>query len=121
MDKTGYERKELLCKELYGKVRRLRVVNLTGLSYTKSHGQDVSDWLSNGHTITELLEITASTPDYLSKPQQKLKVVSLNDFLEMDFPPRENILSPFLPEQGMCMIYAKCVVGKPRFFSSFCS
>ncbi|MBP9841845.1 MAG: AAA family ATPase [Simkaniaceae bacterium] len=112
MDKTGYDRRDLLCKELYGKVRRLRVVDLPGLVYTESHGQDVSDWLMGGHTIGELLEISASTPDYLSKPQQRLKVVSLNDFLEMYFPPRENILSPFLPEQGMCMIYAKRGVGK---------
>jgi hypothetical protein len=67
MDKTGYDRRDLLCKELYGKVRRLRVVDLPGLSYTESHGQDVSDWLLNGHTIAELLKsLQAPLITYLS-------------------------------------------------------
>ena len=29
MDKTGFERRDLLCQRLYGRVRRLRVVTIT--------------------------------------------------------------------------------------------
>ncbi len=38
--------------------------------------------------------------------------ISIDDFLNIDFPKREMLLSPFLPEQGLCLIYAKCGVGK---------
>ena len=63
MDKTGFERRELLCKSLYGKVRRLRVVDLPGLIYQESHGRDVSDWFSEGNTTPQLLEIVSRASD----------------------------------------------------------
>lgn len=112
MDKTGLDRRDLLCKELNGLVKRLRVLDLPGLDYQTSHGQDISDWLTQGHTKSELLELLNKIPDFSAKEKKPLRVVSLNQFLEMTFPVRENLLSPFLPEQGMCMIYAKRGVGK---------
>ena len=112
MDKTGIQRRDLLCKELYGKVKRLRVVDLPGLKYQDSHGPDVTDWLAQGHTIEDLLKIVNNTPNFLPKNEKAMRVISLNDFLQMQFPERENILSPFLPEQGLCMIYAKRGIGK---------
>ena len=39
-------------------------------------------------------------------------VVSLADFLAMELPPRENILSPWLPRQGLAMIHSKRGIGK---------
>lgn len=112
MDKTGMQRRDLLCKELYGKVKRLRVVDLPGLKYQDSHGADLSDWLAQGHTVDDLLKIVKNTPNFLPKNEKAIRVISLNDFLHMQFPERENILSPFLPEQGLCMIYAKRGIGK---------
>lgn len=111
-DKTGIQRRDLLCKELYGKVKRLRVVDLPGLKYQEFHGQDVTDWLARGHTIDDLLKIVNNTPNFLPKNEKAIRVISLNDFLQLQFPERENILSPFLPEQGLCMIYAKRGIGK---------
>jgi putative DNA primase/helicase len=35
--------------------------------------------------------------------------------MEMQFPPRENILAPWLPQQGLCMVYAARGVGKTHF------
>ncbi len=112
MDKTGVERRDLLCKELNGQVKRLRVIDLPDLEYQPSHGQDISDWLNQGHTISEMLELLEKTSNYSPREKKKIRIVSLNEFLELVFPPRENLLSPFLPEQGMCMIYAKRGVGK---------
>jgi len=36
-------------------------------------------------------------------------------FLEKDFPPRTNLLAPWLPSQGLAMVYAKRGVGKTFF------
>ncbi len=113
MDKTGLERRNLLCKNLYGKVKRLRVVDLPGLEYQESHGKDISDWLAEGKTTGQLLEIIDRTPDYApAQPKEKIRVVSMDEFLNMELPEREMILAPFLPTQGLCLLYAKRGVGK---------
>lgn len=41
--------------------------------------------------------------------------VSLKDFLSMELPPREFVVEPILPTQGLMMIYAKRGVGKTFF------
>jgi RecA-family ATPase len=41
-----------------------------------------------------------------------LIAVNINEFLKMEFPPRENVLGPWLPTQGLAMIHAKRGVGK---------
>lgn len=42
----------------------------------------------------------------------ELNIQSVFDFVNMKLPPRENILSPWLPVQGLAMIYAPRGVGK---------
>ena len=39
-------------------------------------------------------------------------VIGISDFLAMELPPRENILSPCLPKQGLAMLHSKRGVGK---------
>lgn len=113
MDKTGFERRDLLCQRLNRRVRRLRVVTLPGLEYQESHGKDISDWLASGNTSIKLLEILTKTPDYMPKEEKsKIRAVTVDDFLKMELPKREMILTPFLPSQGLCLLYAKRGVGK---------
>ena len=113
MDVTGLERRDLLSRNLYNKVKKLRVVDLPGLEYQESHGLDVSDWLAQGHQIAELVEITAETIDFTQTGKSgKIRAVTMDEFLEMDLPKREMILEPFLPSQGLCLLYAKRGVGK---------
>lgn len=38
--------------------------------------------------------------------------VDVNEFIQLQIPPRENILTPWLPQQGLTMIYASRGVGK---------
>ncbi len=45
-------------------------------------------------------------------PERRLKAVSIHDFLAMEFPARENILTPWLPSQGLAMIHAYRGIGK---------
>ncbi len=113
MDKTGLERRDLLCKSLYGKVRSLRVIDLPGLEYQESHGKDISDWFADGNTTSRLLEILASRTDYSpTVPKSKIRAVTLEEFLKMELPKREMILAPFFPSQGLCLLYAQRGVGK---------
>ena len=113
MDKTGLERKNLLCKTLYEKTKRLRVVDLPGLAYQDSHGKDISDWLSEGNTTEKLLQIVDQTSNYMPiTKKNEIFAISMDEFLNLELPKREMILDPFLPTQGLCLLYAKRGVGK---------
>ncbi len=54
-----------------------------------------------------------SNTEELYKP--KLIAIGINDFLLKKLPPREFIIQPCLPKQGLVMIYAKRGVGKTYF------
>lgn len=65
-----------------------------------------------GQTISDL-ERSAATLDGLRERQERqLQVVSIADFLAKELPPRENVLSPWLPCQGLAMIHAPRGIGK---------
>lgn len=44
-----------------------------------------------------------------------LKAVSVEEILKLQLPPRENILSPWLPSQGIVMVYGPRGIGKTLF------
>ena len=44
--------------------------------------------------------------------QQGLQALGLNEFLELDIPPREMLLDPILPERSLAMLYALRGIGK---------
>jgi putative DNA primase/helicase len=49
----------------------------------------------------------------ISEPnKQSLQAFGINDFLNIDVPPREMLLSPILPERSLAMLYAPRGVGK---------
>ncbi len=115
-DRAGHLRRDQWISLLTGTVKSLRVVALPDLEFQENHGQDVSDWFLAGHSINHLLRIVAETPmtDLSQIKTKKVTLVSANfqEFLSLDFPPRELILSPILPTQGIAMLYAKPGVGK---------
>ena len=41
-----------------------------------------------------------------------LNVLTLEELLKKEIPPRKNLLTPWLPSQGLCMIYSKRGLGK---------
>ncbi len=120
MDKTGLKRRDLLLEKLFGRVKRLRVVDLPGLEYSESHGADISDWLDKGNAVEQLQMLVDQTPDYMPHKDiddtliktDKIRSIALGEFLSLKIPPREIILSPFLTKQGLVMLYAKRGVGK---------
>lgn len=48
----------------------------------------------------------------IAPPAPVAKAISLGDFLGMELPPREYILGPVIPRQGLVMLYAGRGVGK---------
>lgn len=154
MDDSGIKRKDRLCNELFGKAKRLRVVDLPGLELREKHGEDITDWLSkDGNTLARFLDLVKNTPDYVLLPQKeesisdcidnkaiaqlidianetqnhipgqacestsliqtkKIRAIPLEAFLQLKLPEREMLLAPFLPKQGLVLLYAKRGVGK---------
>ena len=46
-------------------------------------------------------------------PEQKgLRAFSVTELVKMELPPRKNLMNPWLPEQGLCMIHAPRGIGK---------
>lgn len=48
----------------------------------------------------------------LDRKDDGIHIVSVQDFLGKEFPPRENVLTPWLPSQGLVMCYSPRGVGK---------
>jgi DNA-binding CsgD family transcriptional regulator len=42
----------------------------------------------------------------------RLRALSLGELLELELPPREDVLAPWLPTQGLAMVYAPRGIGK---------
>lgn len=57
-----------------------------------------------------LVKDPSDIPEKTVEP--KIRVVNWDELLILKFPPRENILTPCLPTQGLCMIHAPRGVGK---------
>lgn len=53
--------------------------------------------------------------DVIEFEDPHVKATSLSELLGMELPPRENLLNPWLPKAGLCMVYAKRGVGKTFF------
>ena len=51
----------------------------------------------------------------IEREELEATAISLSEFLSMNLPPRENLLEPWLPKSGLCMVYAKRGVGKTFF------
>lgn len=49
------------------------------------------------------------------KPGSRVHIVNVFDFMSIEFPPRENLLAPWLPVQGLAMVYAPRGIGKTHF------
>jgi len=65
-------------------------------------------------TRQEMESVANSWKAALKKEETELSysVISLANFLALELPPRENILSPWLPRQGLAMVHSKRGLGK---------
>ena len=75
---------------------------------------DLSDWLSiEGNDLNKIQELISNAKQWNKKiNKDSLVVLTLEELLKKEIPPRKNLLTPWLPSQGLCMIYSKRGLGK---------
>lgn len=112
-DRPGMDYASKIAMELNGKaLGNLSVVELPGLG----EAEDIIDWAKKeGNGKERLIELIKLAPAW--KPVEvndspKLQAISITDFLRYEFPPKESILDPWLPSQGLSLIYAPRGIGK---------
>ena len=68
--------------------------------------------MPEGWTPERLQELLDNARPVEPKDSRRLHAVDIGDFLSMEIPPREMVLAPVLPSQGLTMLYAARGVGK---------
>lgn len=56
-DKTGIEHRDNIIAQMKGHVASLKLVNLPGYEVVPKNGKDISDWLKEGHTSSDLKKL----------------------------------------------------------------
>ena len=80
-------------------------------------GKDANDALRAAQ-LPEFIDGLIDIPEKFRSIEEKtenrteLVVLTLEELLKRETPPRQNLLSPWLPSQGLCMIYAARGLGK---------
>jgi 5S rRNA maturation endonuclease (ribonuclease M5) len=94
---------------LAGKAESLKLLEMPG-------AKDLSEWVEHDGTREALLELIRNAPAWIQASERPartdLRSVTIEELLKMEIRPREQILSPILPTQGLGMLYAKRGVGK---------
>ena len=84
-----------------------------------SYGQDVVQ-----RQIAQAIEHSIDQEDDCSglddRSDRQVKAINLQEFLDLHIPPRETLLAPWLPKQGLAMIYAPRGTGKTRLLHGVC-
>ncbi len=121
-DKPGREHAAKIASALHGKVKETKVIEFSGFQ----EKGDIINWARiQGNNKAKLIEIIKNTPEWTPKEYvgkdkadgagSPLCVVSIRDFLSMEFPARENILAPWLNTQGLAMVHGIRGLGKTFF------
>jgi putative DNA primase/helicase len=80
-------------------------------------GKDANDALRD-EQLLEFIDSLIDIPEQFqsideeTEKRKELVVLTLEELLKRETPPRQNLLSPWLPSQGLCMIYAARGLGK---------
>ena len=90
----------------YAQVRRgIALCDLIGSKLAAANGNAAD-------VLREVSLLSAPLREGTSRNGAKLHAVSIADLLKLDIRPREMVLHPFLPTQGLAMLYSKRGVGK---------
>lgn len=85
-------------------------VNILDIPADKPDGWDAADALSEGWAEEVARRFIGSAN--VDNHNSSLKVVNIREFLEMELAPKEMILHPIIPKQGVVMVYAFRGIGK---------
>ncbi|HCC53483.1 MAG TPA: RNA polymerase subunit sigma-70 [Desulfobulbaceae bacterium] len=76
--------------------------------------EQVAGWIKGHKRPVEQVGAEPTTVEPV-KSHNKVVAVDIAAFLAREFPPRANLLSPWLPSQGLAMVYAYRGIGKTHF------
>lgn len=109
-DEKGIEAADELAERLVKEGRVVRV------AVPERFGADWNDMLcEDGADLDELKRAILRAPKKKVPKSTGLRVVTTSQLRKLDLPPRRNLLSPWLPEQGLVMVHAPRGVGKTYF------
>jgi hypothetical protein len=109
-DDAGKQHAQDVARDLQGKARSVRILNLPGL---REHG-DVSEWLDDGGTVEELRRLALECPAVSTTAAPKnhvFEVVALRDLMSREFPESREIVPGVFPE-GLMTLTARPKSGK---------
>jgi AAA domain/Toprim-like len=109
-DEPGRKHAQQIAASILGKASSIKLLELPG-------AKDLTEWIERGGNSSQLVELFRQTPEKNTASNQevstsRLRVVSAVELLSLDIHLRELILAPFLPTQGLVMLYSKRGVGK---------
>ena len=117
-DKTGQAEAWRLSKILIKQAYTLGKQNFSCKAVMPGQAEkDANDAITDGK-LSEFIDGLIDIPEKFHgiedgiEDSSELVVLSLEELLKWPTPPRQNILSPWLAEQGLCMIYAARGLGK---------
>jgi hypothetical protein len=117
-DKTGQAEAWRLSKILIKQAYTLGKQNFSCKAVMPEQaGKDANDALRAAQ-LPEFIDGLIDIPEKFRSIEEKtdnrteLVVLTLEELLKRETPPRQNLLSPWLPSQGLCMIYAARGLGK---------
>jgi len=115
-DAPGRDHANNVAAELHSVAKRVRILDIAQ-HWPCDAGQDVSDWIASGGTADKLKDLVEQLPEWRPSDEGKSTAVPLTaaEFLTRDIPARQTIISPWLPEKGLVMIYSPRGVGKTLF------
>lgn len=108
-DKAGKDHTLTVAKNLKGTAQSVKVVELPNLK----EKEDISDWLSQGGTKEELIEIIKQTPEWreTEKPDLLSSLLKWNDILNLDVR-TEYLLQNLIPKGAITLLFGTGGVGK---------
>jgi len=108
-DEPGRNHAQAVAASLCGKAESLKVLELPG-------AKDLTEWIERGGTREGLLVLILSAtewkPQFNAATDTPLVALAVEELLAREIKPREMLLGPILPEQGLAMLYAYRGVGK---------
>jgi len=109
-DEVGRKGMHFIASELVKVAKSVRWLELPDLP----DKGDFSDWISiEGNNIKIFEELIDKSKPWIQEiKKDSLVVLTLEELLNKEIPPRQNLLSPWLPSQGLCMIYSARGLGK---------
>lgn len=111
-DRPGRQYAQRAARELHGKARSIKIIDLPGLEYRDTHGEDAEDWRTRGGTVAELNRLITTAPEWGSKPEHEIYPGWLTTDQVKAMPPIEYLIPEVLPKQSLSMIFAPSGAGK---------